>query len=325
MTSKKMIWGFLLLFLFGEALFSAEIRTGIEVEFRTFYLRNHDPNFSFQFREAKLFFDTFISDHSSALIEFSLKENQKNAQLERGYFVWRFKKAHARLKFGQMRLPFGFWDNYSISRPLIKDHFVGHDPAYPDFKLRRLDVGVQMSARRGKFTGEISVLNGNSIQTATDNNNQKDYLLRAGYRTGSLAIHLQSYFGVQQKKKEFKFLPVPDTRHIYAYGGDFGVHLNRLSISGEFASVKYSPNQSIGGYLQFNYNVLPYILGMRLIGKFEYWDPDRRIDDDEVFQSILGFKQSVSRGLTVQLEYIYNSKQIHSLANGALMEVELEL
>ncbi|MFQ5708820.1 MAG: hypothetical protein ACE5HO_15290 [bacterium] len=304
---------------------AADIRLGVEVEFRTFYLQKQRPNFSFQFRESKLFFDTFISDHSSALMEFVLKEDGQSPHLDRGYFIWHGLPLNTRIKFGQIRIPFGFWDTYTIERSLTKNTLVGEDDQFPQFKLRKLDIGVEVQSSFKSIYADVAVLNGNTIDNIQDDNNNKDVVARLGIAGNFYSFNLNTYFGTTQRLQDGVNMDVSGTRHVTSVGGDFVVNQGNLTVSGEVVTTDYTSVRSLGGYFQFNYDLLDLFYGLRFVGKFEYWDPNNARDKDEVFQSVIGFKQSIRRGMTLQIEYKYHTRQAALHHNGVLMELELEL
>jgi len=304
---------------------AADIRTGLEVEFRTFYFPVSQPQFSFQLREAKLFFDTFISDHASALIEFRLQEGLNKTGLDRGYFVWLIPRYHSQIKFGQIRIPFGFWQTYTITRSLTKDLPLGEDNFFPGFKLRKLDVGLEIQSNINNVNVMVGVVNGNSIDAAVDENDQKDFFAKVGFQMPYTFFHLSSYFGTASPRNDVPASVASGNRTIRALGGDFLFSKGKLSISGEMADIKYGDAHSIGGYGQFSYDLLSLIYGLRLIGRVEYLDPDKNNSGDEVWQNVLGIKQTLGRGTTLQIEYRYHTRQFTKAENGVLLEIEVEL
>lgn len=303
----------------------AEIRLGVEVEFRTFYFQRQRPNSSFQLREGILFFDTFISENASALLEFVLKKELRSSQLERGYFIWRELPLNTQIKFGQFRIPFGFWDAYTIDRSLIKNSFVGEDENFPQFKLRKLDVGVEVRTSVNHVNLVLAVINGTSLDASIDENNHKDLVVSLGHVGTSFSLHMNTYFGTTQRLKSVMDANIPETRNLYAVGADFIATKGNLTLSGEFVNLKYESLRSVGAYLQFNYDLLEYLFGLRLIGKIEYWNPNTNRAGDDLVQAILGIKQTLVRGMTLQIEYRYHTHQTESHNNGVMLEMELEL
>ncbi len=309
----------------NSCLAAADIRTGLEVEFRTFYFPVSRPQFSFQMREAKLFFDTFISDHASALIEFRLQEGLKKSGLDRGYFVWLIPRYHSQIKFGQIRIPFGFWDPYTITRSLIKGLALGEDDFFRGFKLRKLDVGFEFQSNINNLNIMVGVVNGNSIDAVRDENDQKDFFAKVGFQMPYAFFHLSSYFGTASPREDVPASVAPGNKTIRALGGDFLFSKGKLTISGEMADIKYGDAHSIGGYGQFSYDLLSVVYGLRLIGRVEYLDRDKNSSGDEVWQNVFGIKQTLARGTTMQIEYRYHSRQFTNAENGVLLEIEVEL
>lgn len=314
--------GFLLVTRLAHA---AEVRLGLEVEFRTFYLSRQQPNYSFQFREAKLFFDTFISEKASALLEIEFRKIDRISQLERGYFLWRQLPLNSQLKFGQFRIPFGLWDAYTIDRSLIKNSFIGQDENFQQFKLRKLDVGVEVQSSYKNFSAAVAVINGNTVNTALDDNNQKDFVARLGYSRALFSMHVNTYFGTAERIKDVTAPDIPRHRHITAVGLDFTANTGDITFSGEIVDIKYEDLHAFGAYLQFSYDLLEIVYGLRLVGKIEFWDPDKNVAENDLVQAILGFKHTLARGMTIQLEYRYHTHQIEQRNNGLMLEVELEL
>ncbi|MBI3586099.1 MAG: hypothetical protein HY088_03085 [Ignavibacteriales bacterium] len=121
---------------------AGDIKPSVEVEFNIFYNKNYPQPLSFQFREAKLFLDTYINEHSTALIEYIMKDNLTRAELERAYFIQHDLPLNSQLTLGQFRNPFGYFDPFTVTHSLTKNTALAPDSAMPKFKLRSLDVGV---------------------------------------------------------------------------------------------------------------------------------------------------------------------------------------
>jgi len=307
------------------SVYAADIRLGVEVEFRTFYLNHHQPDFSFQFQEAKLFLDTFVSEDVSALLEYDLKNVEQNSRLKRGYLLWSHLPLNAQIKLGQFRIPFGFWDVYTIEKSLNKNSFIGSDESFAPFLLRDLDIGVQLESYFRHLHLAVAVVNGNTINNFQDNNNQKDVAARVGFTSLKFSLNLDTYVGVRSRGQQDVTMNVPSTKHIFAVGADWILHGEKLTLSGEVISVHYQAVRTFGSYMQFHYDLLEVLYGLRFIGKVEFWNPNTRVSENETWQTVLGFKQTISRGLAVQLEYRYNTRQTREHSNGVMFEMEIEL
>jgi hypothetical protein len=303
----------------------AEIRLGVEVEFRCWYRDSVEPATSFQLREAKLLLDTFISPHASALLEFEMEPGEEATRVERGFFLWRPQEGRTRVKLGQFRLPFGYWDAFTIDRSLTKNTLVGAEPGRGDsagtrfggFKLRRHDVGVQLEHRWSGLHCTVAVVNGSSIDSFQDDNDRKDLVGSVGFQKGRLSVHLNAYRGWQGADR---------LRDVEVIGGDLLYSRGRLTFGGEvIPRLRVGEVRAGGAYVQLIYDMIDVLYGSRLVAKLEKWDPDTERDGDDVLETIVGFKQTLTRGMTLQVEYQGFTRQSAEHHDGILLEIELEL
>jgi hypothetical protein len=309
----------------STSLTAGDIKPSVEVEFNLFYNRNYPRPFSFQFREAKLFLDTYINDNSTALIEFVMKENFRHGELERAYFIQHDLPLNSQLILGQFRSPFGYYDAFTVSRAMIKDAPLAPDSAMPTMKLRDLDVGLLWQSLGDPFSFGLAVVNGNGINSLSDDNNFKDIVAHALYSFESLQIGINGYYGRKNSLHPDGSVKEYSDVEVTAVGMETMVLLDRAVIAGEAIVRQYGSLQSAGAYVMLNYDLGNIVRTLRYVSRVEVFDPNRNVDNDERIQWGQGFLYSISRGYTAKLEWTLNFEQPRVSSNEIFFELEYEL
>jgi len=304
---------------------AGDIKPSVEVEFNLFYNRNYPRPFSFQFREAKLFLDTYIDENSSALIEFTMKDNLKRGVLERAYFTQQNLPLNSQLILGQFRNPFGYFDAFTVSRSLTKDAALAPDSMMPTVRLHDLDVGILWQSQGDPFSFSIAIVNGNGINSLSDDNNFKDIIAHALYSFEEFQIGVNAYYGRKNSLNADGSVKEYSDIAVTAYGVESMLLLDKVVVAGEAIARQYGSLRSAGAYLMMNYDLGSLVRTLRYVSRLEVFDPNRSVSGDERVQWGQGFLYTISRGYTAKLEWILNFELPRRSSNEIFFELEYEL
>lgn len=312
---------------FGSVLpvFAGDIKPSVEVEFNMFYNKNYDQALSFQFREAKLFLDTYINDHSTALIEYTMKDNLVRGLLERAYFVQHDLPFNGRLTLGQFRNPFGYFDPFTVSHSITKSTPLSPDSAMPQFMLRDLDVGVFWESTGSEFSYGLAIVNGNGINTLKDDNNFKDIIGHMLYSFGDFQVGANGYYGRKNSLLPGGGIKSYSNVSVIAAGIEAMAFVGDATIASEVLIQEYGSLRTIGGYVTMNYDLGNTLAGLRATSRIEAFDPNRAIINNEHLQWSQGFLYSISRGYQAKFELVVNLEKYRQRANEIIFELEYEL
>ncbi len=323
--SHNAIVAFLLLATLPGFLRGGDIKPSVEVEFNLFYNRNYPRPFSFQFREAKLFLDTYINDNSNALIEFTMKDNLQRGELERAYFTQHNLPLNSQLILGQFRSPFGYYDAFTVSRSLTKNAALAPDSVLPTMRLRDLDVGILWQSQGDPFSFSIAIVNGNGINSLSDDNNFKDIIAHALYSFEDFQIGVNAYYGRKNSLNADGSVREYSDIAVTAFGIETMLLLNNVVIAGEAITRQYGSLRSAGAYLMMNYDLGSLVRTLRYVTRVEVFDPNRNGTGDERIQWGQGFLYTISRGYTAKLEWTLNFERPRRSSNEVFFELEYEL
>jgi hypothetical protein len=311
--------------LSATRVFAGDIKPSVEVEFNMFYNRNYPQPLSFQFREVKLFLDADISEHSSALIEYTMKDNLIRAQVERAYFIQHDLPLNSQLTMGQIRNPFGYFDPFTVSHSTTKSTPLAPDSTMPGFMLRDLDVGIYWESRGEALTFGLGVTNGNGVNDLKDDNNFKDIVGHAVYSFDALQIGLNGYYGRKNSLFANGAVDKYSAVEMTALGIEAMAYVGDATVAFEALSRNYGTLRSIGAYLTMNYDLSTVTPTLRMTSRVEYFDRNRAAAKDESIQWAQGFLYTISRGYLAKLEVVLNLEQNRRQANEIFFELEYEL
>ncbi len=304
---------------------AGDIKPSVEIEFNLFYNRNYPQPLSFQFREAKLFLDTRISDQWTALIEYVLKDNLQRAELERAYFVQHELPLNSQLTLGQFRIPFGYYDQFTVSRSLTKSTQLAPDSLSSKFALRTVDVGAMWESMGDQLSFALAVVNGNGVNSLSDDNNFKDFIAHAAYTIDVFQVGVNAYYGRRNSLNPDKSVKEYSNVDATAYGLEAMLTLEKAVIAGEAITRHYGPLVSQGAYLMMNYDLGSIAKTLRTTTRVEYFDPDNGVPNDERMQWSQGFLYSITRGYTAKIEWNLNLEKQRKANNEIMFELEYEL
>lgn len=305
--------------------FAGEIKPSVEVEFNIFYNKNYPQPLSFQFREAKLFLDTYINENSTALIEYTLKDNLVRGELERAYFIQHDLPMNSQLTMGQFRNPFGYFDPFTVSHSITKSAPLAPDSLMPPFKLRDLDVGIYWESQGEAITFGLGVVNGNGINNLKDDNNFKDIVGHVVYAFDEFQIGVNGYYGRKNSLLANGLVKGYSDVELTAAGIEAMAYVGNATIAVEALSRKYGTLQSAGSYITINYDLSSILSTLRSTSRVEFFDPNRSIADDESIQWAEGLLYTLSRGYLAKFEFILNLEKYRHQANEVIVEFEYEL
>jgi hypothetical protein len=305
--------------------FAGDIKPSVEVEFNMFYNRNYPQPLSFQFREAKLFLDANINDHSTALIEYTMKDNLVRAQLERAYFIQHDLPFNSQLTLGQFRNPFGYFDPFTVSHSTTKSAPLSPDTVMPDFKLRDLDVGIYWESQGEMITFGFGVVNGNGINNLKDDNNFKDFVGHAVFSFDAFQFGLNGYYGRKNSLLPNGTINKYSDIEVTAGGIEAMAYIGDATVAFEALVRNYGSLNSAGSYLTMNYDLSSFIPTFRSTSRFEIFDRDRNTINDESIQYAQGFLYTLSRGYLAKFEFVLNLEKNRRQANEIFFELEYEL
>ena len=319
----------LLWFAFGilavGAAHAGDIKPSVEVEFNLFYNRNFPQPLSFQFREVKLFLDAEISDRSTALIEYTMKDNLVRAQVERAYFVQHDLPWNSQLTLGQIRNPFGFYDPFTVSHSLTKNTPMTPDPAMPAFQLRDIDVGLYWESRGENVTVGLGVVNGNGVNSLKDDNNFKDIIGHAVVPVGPVQFGVNGYYGRKNSLNGDGSVRNYSAVEVSAWGVEALAFVGDATIAWEAVQRNYGPLHGAGTYVTMNYDLSSFVPTLRTTSRMEYYDPNTRTPNDESIQWAQGLLYTLSRGYLAKLEFVVDLEHHRRQSPEIFFELEYEL
>jgi hypothetical protein len=110
-------------------------------------------------------------------------------KFERAYFDYAFSRKHG-IKVGSVRIPFGWWDDYSSLRNLSAGKT---DPITLGVQLRRADIGVLAHGNLGSVKYEAGLVYGEEVFDFTDSDSKKDAVFKLSDRSGDWDYGVNGY------------------------------------------------------------------------------------------------------------------------------------
>ncbi|MEK7263941.1 MAG: hypothetical protein AAB071_05465 [Bacteroidota bacterium] len=304
---------------------AGDIKLSLETEFTVFYDKNYSPPFSFQFRETKLFLDTYISEHSNALIEYVMHEDFKRAVVERAYFIQRDLLFNSQLTFGQFHSPFGYYNAFTVTRSMTKNVALSPDGILPAFKLRSVDTGVLWDLPLEPMSFSIAIVNGNNASGLRDDNNFKDFIGHWMYDFDQFQFGLNGYYGKKNSLDPNGTVIQYADVNVAAIGVETMVLFDKAVVAGEVIAQKYALMKSIGGYVMMNYDLSDLMKTLRYVSRFEIFNPNTVVKNNIRIQCAQGFFYTLDRGYKLKCEYILNIGHTKQELDKMFIELEYEL
>lgn len=238
-------------------------------------------------------------------------------KMERVFFSYYNLAPGMNMQVGQMRIPFGFWDDLTAQR---KSARIKNTDTISGFKLRKRDVGLQLYGDvlpDSLLTYKLGVFNGNGENKYGDDDQTKDLVGHVGTKLGPLDLGVSTYYGS----------PFSSIQN-YSVGMDYQLQVtNELFLSGE-AAYKYNDNiqgknyksgHAVGGYLQANYNLYNVLPGMRLFAMYDaYQETPGTTTAALLSKYIGGFRYKMGSGVTGVMNYVYDTDKAESSIIGKI-------
>lgn len=228
-------------------------------------------------------------------------------KMERVFFSYYDLLPGLNMQVGQMRIPFGFWDDLTALR---KTAAIKNNSTISGFKLRKRDVGLQFYGDLlpdSMFSYKLGVFNGNGENKFGDDDQTKDLVGHVGTKFGPLDLGLSAYYGSP-------FSAIQN----YSVGMDYQLQVtNELFLSGEAAykynndikGKSYTVGNALGAYVQANYNLYQFVPGMRLFAMYDaYQETTGTTTAALQSQYIGGFRYKMGSGVTGVMNYVYEDK-----------------
>lgn len=236
-------------------------------------------------------------------------------KMERVFFSYYNLAPGLNMQVGQMRIPYGFWDDLTAERKTAR---IKNTSNVMGFKLRKRDVGLQFYGDilpDTLLTYKVGVFNGNGDNHWGDDDKTKDIVGRLGSKLGPLDLGVSTYYGS----------PFSSVKQ-YSLGMDYQLQItNELFLSGE-AGYNYNDNvqgkkyklaNAYGGYVQANYNLYNFLPGMRLFAMYDAYQQTTGTTTDAMeTQYIGGFRYRFASGVTGVMNYVYDAKSAESSVIG---------
>jgi len=205
------------------------------------------------------------------------------------------------LKAGWIRMPFGRWDAFTLSRPLIKDREFTVGSTQTLF-LRRASAGLSFHAGSGLFEVDAAFLDQNSSQDVRiEPAGAGDAVERFGIRRGGLSAGvslLQGYRG----DSEIPPGSPPDRGAVLSQGVDLQWSRGPVSLGGEAVVIDIAGKSNSGYYLEGSWDISFLVRGMRLLSKFDVLNQFSGGPEGRFQRSTLGLRQSLRRDLDLEVE-----------------------
>jgi len=224
----------------------------------------------------------------------NITQSEDDIKFERAHIDYTFNSAFG-VKLGSVRIPFGFWDDYSLLRNLSAGKT---DPITIGVQLRRADLGALVYGKlpNSAFHYEAAVVYGEEVFELSDNNNEKDFVFKLGTNISKLDVGFNSYLRDVERVGD-----------VYAVGVYYRYRVSsRFTLLGEnvFMRNKIEQLHTRFSYLQGNYDLGDRWAGVRWNFFIESYNSDLLKADleEDLSYPFAGTHIQVSSGLM----YAYN-------------------
>ena len=209
------------------------------------------------------------------------------------------------VKLGSVRIPFGFWDDYSLLRNLSAGKT---DPITMGVQLRRADMGAVLYSdiAASTFKYEMAVVYGEEVFEITDGDSKRDLVLKLGGRINKLDFGVNSYLR-----------DMDNLGDVYALGLYYRYRWNaRLTLLGESVYMRNEIEdlQTRFSYIQGNYDLGDSVAGLRWNFFLESYNSDllkADLEEDISYefagthiQLSSGVMYAYSRNIDMGMQYI---------------------
>jgi hypothetical protein len=183
----------------------------------------------------------------------NITRSEDEIKFERANVDYQFNDGFG-VKLGSVRIPFGFWDDYSLLRNLSAGKT---DPVTMGVQLRRSDMGAVMYTDFGgsAYKYEMALVYGEEVFELSDGDGSRDMVLKLGGRFNTLDFGVNSYLR-----------DMDNLGDIYALGVYYRYRRNaRLTILGESVYMRNEVEQlhTRFSYIQGNYDLGDSFAGLR--------------------------------------------------------------
>ena len=183
----------------------------------------------------------------------NITRTEDDIKFERANVDYQFNNSIG-LKLGSIRIPFGFWDDYSLLRNLSAGKT---DPITMGVQLRRTDMGalIYSDIATSAFKYEVAVVYGEEVFEITDSDSHRDLAIKLGGRFNKLDFGVNSYLR-----------DMDNLGDVYAMGLYYRYRWNsRLTLLGESVYMRNEPEKlhTRFSYIQGNYDLGDSVAGLR--------------------------------------------------------------
>jgi len=220
---------------------------------------------------------------------------------------------HAKLTFGQFKVPFGL-ENLTSSSALDtinRSQTVENLCPSRDIGAQGRDIGVALSGKFSRIEYNLGVFNGEG-SNRTDTNEKKDLVARLGFHPFDfLTLSLSHYKG---KSTLFGGDSVVDRDRT---GVDIFLVHEQLFVKGEYISARDYETDKYGWYIQGGYYLVPDKI--QAIVKYDSCDVNRDIQGDRTDVITLGLNWFFSKITKIQINYEHYKKGLTGTSENVIL------
>ena len=219
----------------------------------------------------------------------NITQSENDIKFERAHIDYAFNSSIG-VKLGNLRIPFGFWDDYSLLRNLSAGKT---DPITIGVQLRRTDMGALLYGKlpNSDIRLEAALVYGEEVFEASDNDDKKDLIFKVGTRISKLDVGFNTYLR-----------DVSHVGDVYAVGVYYRYRVSsRFTLLGENVFMRNKEEQlhTRFWYLQGNYDLGDSWAGVRWNFFIEGYNSDLLKADleEDVSYEFAGTHIQLSSGL----------------------------
>src|SRR5262249_14278914 len=173
-----------------------------------------------------------------------------DAGIEQLFAEYTFSSRHdVRATAGWIRLPFGRWDAFTMSRPLVKDRQFYGDEASA-FQLRRTSPGIGLHASSGPFEVDLAYVDREpTTDFSMPDSPDRDAVGRIGFRRAGFSAGLSYLHGYGTAPILSSGRPI-DLANVTSYGMDLEMSRGPVTLGGEVVTIDIDGRGIDGYYVQ---------------------------------------------------------------------------